>query len=118
MNSFSISLTHGLATCLPICLVLCLTINQAQAASGLAVLPATSTKAKSVKRGPFTFALAVEAPARRGNGRLVVISRGSGGSAWVHVDLAQAPVDGGFIVAVPRHRGDNYKDASNISPTL
>lgn len=52
----------------------------------------------------------------QGNGRLVVISHGSGGSPWVHTDLARALVQAGFVVALPEHRGDNYKDASSPGP--
>lgn len=51
-----------------------------------------------------------------GNGRLVVISHGSGGSPWVHANLAAALVDAGFVVALPEHRSDNYKDPSRPGP--
>lgn len=53
-----------------------------------------------------------------GNGRLVVISHGSGGSAWVYVDLASTLVADGFIVALPEHSGDNYKDKSGVGPEI
>jgi hypothetical protein len=52
----------------------------------------------------------------RGNRRLIVISHGSGGSPWVHADLARALVDEGFVVAMPEHRGDNFKDHSTPGP--
>jgi predicted dienelactone hydrolase len=52
----------------------------------------------------------------RGNGRLIVMSHGSGGSPWVHSDLARTLVDMGFVVAVPEHRGDNVKDHSTPGP--
>ena len=35
---------------------------------------------------------------------------------WVHADLARALVDAGFVVAMPEHRGDNYKDPSRRRP--
>ena len=76
----------------------------------------SSSEAQSVTRGPFTFHMAVQGAPARGNGRLVVISHGSGGSPWVHVDLARALVDAGFTVAVPAHRGDNYNDTSTPGP--
>jgi len=34
----------------------------------------------------------------------------------VHSDLARALVESGFVVAVPEHRGDNYKDLSAAGP--
>jgi predicted dienelactone hydrolase len=51
-----------------------------------------------------------------GNGRLIFISRGSGGSPWVHTDLARALVTRGFKVALPQHQGDNYLDDSAPGP--
>lgn len=69
-----------------------------------------------VQRGPFTLQLALDAPPQRGNGRLVVISHGSGGAPWVHADLARALVDEGFTVALPEHKGDHYRDDSEPGP--
>lgn len=77
----------------------------------------SSSEAKPVKRGPFELNLAAEGTAVRGNGRLVVISHGSGGSPWVHADLARTLVDAGFVVAMPEHRGDNFKDPGAPGPT-
>jgi predicted dienelactone hydrolase len=100
----------------------------AQAAVGLTEIPGregdgavtvyypSSSDAPTVKRGPFSFQLAPDGAPRRGNGRLVVISHGSGGSPWVHANLARALVEGGFIVAMPTHRGDNYQDPSTPGP--
>jgi predicted dienelactone hydrolase len=51
-----------------------------------------------------------------GNGRLVVISHGSGGGPWVHSDLARRLVGAGFVVAVPRHHADNAQDHSRPGP--
>jgi len=34
----------------------------------------------------------------------------------VHVDLARTLVDNGFVVVMPEHRGDNYKDFSHPGP--
>ncbi len=69
-----------------------------------------------VRRGRMTLRLAVDAPAQRGNGRLVVISHGSGGSPWVHADLARALVEAGYVVAMPEHHADNYRDDSKPGP--
>jgi cytochrome c peroxidase len=71
----------------------------------------------AVRKGPFRFSWADDAEPRCGNGRLVVISHGSGGSPWVHVDLARVLVERGFTVAVPQHAGDNVQDPSEPGPT-
>ncbi|HET8744982.1 MAG TPA: dienelactone hydrolase family protein [Ramlibacter sp.] len=100
----------------------------AQAGLGLATLPGvqgdnpvtvfypTLQADRPVQRGPFTLAAAEDAPPERGNGRLVVISHGSGGNAWVHTDLARTLVEAGFVVAVPLHRGDNALDPREPGP--
>ncbi|TWO70158.1 dienelactone hydrolase [Caenimonas sedimenti] len=69
-----------------------------------------------VSRGPFNLSWVPDGAPLKGNGRLVVISHGSGGSPWVHVDLARALVRRGFTVAVPLHQGDNYLDPSEPGP--
>src|SRR5258706_6905340 len=73
-------------------------------------------EAQPLKRGPFTLLLVPKGVPVRGNGRLIVVSPGAGGSPWVHSDLARALVASGFVVAVPEHRGDNYKDLSAVGP--
>ncbi len=100
----------------------------AQAAVGLTVLPGTdkhgpvtvfypsSSPAVATARGPFTLPVAVDGSASAGNRRLVVFSHGSGGSPWPHADFAASLVDAGFIVAMPEHAGDNYKDHSKVGP--
>ena len=101
----------------------------AQAAVGLTELPGidgdgpvmvfypSSGEAKPLKRGPFAPTAAWQGAPARGNGRLVVVSHGSGGSPWTYSDLARVLVDAGFVVAMPEHSGDNYKDTSGIGPT-
>jgi predicted dienelactone hydrolase len=69
-----------------------------------------------VQRGRFQLRLAPDAAPVPGNGRLVVISHGSGGSPVVHTDLARALVQSGFVVAMPEHRGDNWRDDSHPGP--
>lgn len=66
--------------------------------------------------GPFRLHLARAGLPERGNGRLIVISHGSGGAPWVHADLARMLVQSGFVVAMPEHRGDNCKDPSAPGP--
>jgi predicted dienelactone hydrolase len=77
--------------------------------------PSTS-EARALRRGPFTLHLAWQGAPARGNGRLVVVSHGSGGSPWVHADVARALVNEGFVVAMPEHRGDNFRDHSTPGP--
>jgi predicted dienelactone hydrolase len=108
--------------------VLALLSGLGQAAMGLSEIPATaadgpvtlyyatSAEAQPIQRGRVTLALAPHGAPVRGNGRLVVISHGSGGSPWVHADLARRLVDAGFVVAMPEHRADNYKDDSDPGP--
>lgn len=100
----------------------------AQAATGFAVFagldgdgPVTlfypaQGEPQAVRSGPFTIQAVRDGMPVRGNGRLAVISHGSGGSAWVHADLAFALVEAGFVVAAPEHRGDNYKSRGDAGP--
>jgi predicted dienelactone hydrolase len=76
----------------------------------------TAAAEAALQRGPFNLSLAQNGAPQRGNGRLVVISHGSGGNPWVHSDLARALVDAGFIVAMPTHKGDNASDPSRPGP--
>ncbi len=100
----------------------------AAAATGLTVLAAppgsgpvtvfypTAAPATSLKRGPFTVEAAQDATPLRGNGRLIVMSHGSGGAPWTQTDLAQTLVDAGLTVAMPEHAGDNWHDMSDVGP--
>ena len=76
----------------------------------------TAAPDQVVQRGRLTLHWASQAAPERGNGRLVVISHGSGGSPWVHADLARQLVAAGFVVAMPEHRADNYRDPSRPGP--
>ncbi|WP_370540386.1 alpha/beta hydrolase family protein [Acidovorax sp. ACV01] len=99
-----------------------------QAGIGLAELPGlpgdgpvtvfypSSSADEPVQRGPFQLQLAWQGTPVRGNGRLIVITHGSGGNPWVHTDLARAMVAAGFVVALPEHAGDNSKDPSTPGP--
>ncbi|MES2385744.1 MAG: dienelactone hydrolase [Pseudomonadota bacterium] len=69
-----------------------------------------------VQMGTYSLQLDRHGPPVRGNGRLIVMSHGSGGSPWTYTDLARSLVDDGFVVALPRHRGDNYTDPSSPGP--
>jgi predicted dienelactone hydrolase len=112
-----------LITCLLALVAAC-----AQAGVGLAELPGlkgdgpvtvyypSAGADRPLQRGPFALNLDWQGQPVRGNGRLVVVSHGSGGAPWVHADLARALVDAGFVVAMPEHHGDNYKDISHPGP--
>lgn len=77
--------------------------------------PSSGTETQ-IKQGPFSLSLASNGPSVKGNGHLIVISHGSGGSPWVHTDLARVLVQRGFTVALPQHEGDNYLDSSEPGP--
>ena len=67
-------------------------------------------------KGPFKFPLAPNATPSHGPYPLVVISHGSGGSPWAHVDLARTLVNNGFVVVMPEHQGDNHKNFKDPGP--
>jgi predicted dienelactone hydrolase len=77
--------------------------------------PSTDVE-QPLHRGRFTLPFAFDGTLAPGNGRLIVISHGSGGAAWVHTALARRLVDAGFVVAVPLHHADNAIDPSNPGP--
>lgn len=76
----------------------------------------TEAAGKPERRLFGSFEIAVDAAPRAGNGRLVAISHGSGGSPWVHFTLARALVEAGYMVVAPRHHADNSYDESKPGP--
>lgn len=76
----------------------------------------TEANEATVQRGPFKLQFAEDAPPVVGNRRLVVISHGSGGSPWVHADLARALVQASFVVAAPWHHAENARDNGRPGP--
>lgn len=77
----------------------------------------TDAPAEPVHFGPgVSAALATDAPPRPGNGRLIVVSHGTGGSPWVYSELIALLVERGFVVAAPLHRHDHYRDHSQPGP--
>ena len=82
----------------------------------LTVFYPTTTQAQPVRRGSFMLDVALDAPVAPGNGRLIVISHGSPASPWVYTDLTRTLVEQGFVVALPEHFADNYKDDSEPGP--
>ena len=93
-----------------------LTLPAAAPDGPITVFYPTEADEGAVQRGPFTLQLAPDAPPAFGNRRLVVLSHGSGGSPWVHADIARALVQAGFVVAAPWHRGDNARDSGRPGP--
>jgi len=69
-----------------------------------------------IRRGPFQISVILDGAPIQGNAHLIVISHGSGGSPWVHANLARTLVQRGFTVALPQHHADNYLDASQPGP--
>jgi predicted dienelactone hydrolase len=90
-------------------------LPQPEGAATAVFYPASGTEL-AVRQGPFSLSWVPDGTPLKGNGRLVVISHGSGGAPWVHVDLARALVRRGFTVAIPLHQGDNYRDRSTPGP--
>lgn len=100
----------------------------AQATVGLDELPGSegdgpvtvfypsSSPAQPVQRSNVTLAVAPQGTPERGNGRLIVISHGSGGEPWSQSELALSLASAGFVVALPEHAGDNWHDHSKIGP--
>ena len=66
--------------------------------------------------GPFEIKAALGAAPAQGNGRLIVLSHGTGGSAITSFDLASTLAQAGFVVASPEHKGDNWRDQSLAGP--
>jgi predicted dienelactone hydrolase len=78
----------------------------------MAVVYPTHTPAEPVKFGPFRMELAIGGAIAKGDFPLVIISHGSSGSNLGHRSIAFALVKQGFIVAMPLHPEDNYKNNS------
>jgi len=108
--------------------VFLLAFAHAQAGVGLTELPGqegdgpvsvfypSSSEDQALQRGPFALQLAWQGAPVHGNGRLIVISHGSGGNPWVHADLARTLVQAGFVVAFPQHRGDHSGQFTDPGP--
>ncbi len=84
--------------------------------------PVTVFYPAEVLEQPFVLGKALQLSVARdaapatGNGRLLMVSHGSGGSPWVHADLARVLTGAGYTVAVASHRGDNYRDDGEPGP--
>lgn len=80
------------------------------------VLFPTDTPPRTERAGWMRLPLSRDGTPAPGNGRLVLISHGSGGNPWVHLDLAQALVERGYVVAFPQHQGDHQGDPYHPGP--
>lgn len=77
----------------------------------------TDAESKPTRFGPFTMDVAVDAAVARGLFPLVVLSHGGGGSNMVYRTIASHLVSEGFIIALPKHDGDN-KDDGRLTNTV
>ncbi len=72
----------------------------------------TNIPSKNVKFGPFKMDLSIGANIANGQFPLVIISHGSGGTNLGHRSIAFELVKNGYIVGVPLHPEDNFKNNS------
>ncbi len=70
----------------------------------------TYTPSKPVRFGPFEMELSIDGEIAEGKFPVVIISHGSGGSNLGHRSIAFALVKKGFVVGMPLHPKNNYKD--------
>ena len=82
----------------------------------ITVLYPTDVKAALQKLGPFDISVALNAAPSNGNGRLIVLSHGTGGDALTLHGLASTLARAGFVVVQPEHKGDNWRDQSDSGP--
>ena len=85
-------------------------------AGPILVFHPTDSDPVELRRGVFTVRVAHPAGVVRGNGRLIVISHGSGAHPMVQSDIAIHLARAGYLVAIPEHAGDNWHDSSQIGP--
>jgi predicted dienelactone hydrolase len=72
----------------------------------------TKTPSEYVEFGPFEMELSIGSKIAQGKFPLIVISHGSGGSNLGYRSIAFALVKKGFVVAMPLHPKNNYKNNS------
>lgn len=121
---------NGLAGAVVLASLLLAGCCEARAAMGMTQIPASeelgpvtvyypsSSPARPVERGPMRLDVAEDGRPVRGNGRLVLVSHGTGASPWPYADQARALVEAGFVVALPLHRADNHLDHSDAQGAL
>lgn len=91
-------------------------IDLKNAVMPITVVYPTAAVASVQSLGPFQIKVALGAAPAKGNGRLIVLSHGTGGSAITSFDLASTLAAAGFVVASPEHQGDNWRDQKLAGP--
>ncbi|TFW25573.1 alpha/beta hydrolase family protein [Duganella callida] len=82
----------------------------------LAVLYPAQGAEKLAHFGPYSLAVATDAPPADGVYPLVVVSHGHSGTPWAYRELAKHLVLNGFVVALPAHTGNTRLD-NNLAGT-
>lgn len=72
----------------------------------------TQAAARTVQMGIFPVHAAIQAEPDDGVKGLIVLSHGASGIELGHSSLAEALAQRGYLVAAPRHPGDNWQDRS------
>ncbi len=75
----------------------------------------TQAPERTVAMGPFTVHAAMGGTPDAQVKGLIVLSHGHGGSELAHASLAEALARDGYLVAAPRHPGDNWQDRSLLA---
>lgn len=82
----------------------------------VALLYPTATAARMLTMGPWQPVVAPGAPPAEGPLKgLILLSHGTGGTELNHHNLATRLAAVGYLVAAPRHPGDNWQDRSLIT---
>lgn len=71
-----------------------------------------SKATEKINIGPYPVHATYEAPADNKRYPLVIISHGNGGTPLGYLTISEYLTGHGFIVAMPEHYGNNYKDNS------
>lgn len=69
---------------------------------------------KKMDLGPYAPVLAFNGSPELPLKGVILLSHGSGGSHFVHVNLAIRLAKSGYLVAAPQHTGDNWSDRSLV----
>ena len=110
------ALTWAAATATPLAHAQTGMLELTGAAMPITLVYPTAASATVQNLGPFQIKAALGAAPARGNGRLIVLSHGAGGSAITSFDLASQLAAAGFVVASPEHQGDNWRDQKLSGP--